>query len=106
MSAERQKIQFTSGEEQRIGCVVSSLLEQGEDAIDRLRDTRYGYKLLEFAVLLKTRSIEYSRAAGGRTVELANEAIERAQKELEARGEDRINKLRESIEEKSNTTGQ
>ncbi len=106
MRTERKKLQFTPEEEQRIGCATSSLLEEGEDAIDRLRDTRYGYKLLEYAILLRTGSVENSRAAGGRTVELANEAIERAQKELEARGEDRISKLRKSIEEKSNTTRQ
>lgn len=106
MKIERQNTQFTPEEERKIDGATSSLLEEGEDAIDRLRDTRYGYKLLEYAFFLRTESVENFRAAGGRMVEMANEAIKRAQKELEERGEDRISKLRKSIEEKSNTTRQ
>ncbi len=99
MSAERQEIQFTPVEEQRIDCVASSLLEQGEGAIDRLRNTRHSYEFLGYTILLEGGSIRDAHAAGGRTVEMANEAINRAQEELEKRGEDRISQLKKIAEE-------
>jgi len=86
--------QFTPSEEERIGFVTSSLLDEGEEAIDRLRQRRLIQKLLEINVFKSTKLLEDSRAAGGRTVELANEAIRRAQKELEKRGEDRVSKMK------------
>jgi hypothetical protein len=93
MKREREP-QFTPEEEERIDFVVTSLLKEGEGAIDRLRQTRLDYILLEYATLIRTGSVENSRIAGGRTIELANEAIKRAQKELEERGEDRISQLK------------
>ncbi|GEM_PF-5955836 len=87
MNNEREP-QFTQAEEDKIGTVVSVLIDEGEDAIHRLQQTRYDFERLEDAVLSRTGSVLDSKSIGGRTVELANEAISRAGKILEERGED------------------
>jgi len=94
MRTER-KTTFTPKEEQRINCATSSLLEQGEGAVDRLRVTRLSHSSLETAILQRGGSVQDAHAAGGRTVELADEAIKRAQKGLEERGKDRAIQMRE-----------
>ena len=101
MSIEKEP-QFTPREEGKIDYVTSFLLDEGEEAIERLQATRYRHKLLEFAILVTTRSLEDSRAAGGRTVELADEAIKRAQNRLKEEGRDRVSILKRQIEEKRN----
>ena len=105
MKNEREP-QFTQVEENKIETVVSVLVDGGEDAIHRLQQTRYDFEKLEDAVSSRTGSLLDSKSVGGRTVKLANEAISRAEKILEERGEDTAIILKKTIEEKRSAINQ
>ena len=84
---------FTLKEEAKINNVVSQLTEGGEDAIDCLRDRRRAQMNLAYEIGLKGGSFQDMQAATGRSIDLANEAIERAQSIIEKDGLDRVSQL-------------
>ncbi len=93
----RERESFTPEEELKINKVAFLLREQGEVAMDRLRDTRNDYGILEYKILREGGSIQDARAAAGRTFVMASEAISRAQGILKEKGEDRVSLLAEII---------
>lgn len=74
--------QFTPNEEEKIVCVVESLIAEGERAVDRLIIKRNSHISLKEAVLQEGLSTQDSYAVGGRTVEMADEAIRRVQERI------------------------
>lgn len=92
--------QFTPEEDLKINYVAAKLREEGEKAVNRLRDTRLSYSMLAYEIGFRGGSFQDMQAAKGRTAELANEAIKRAQKIIEEAGEDRVSQLAVQIEEK------
>ena len=78
-----RKEKFSKKEERKIEIVEKILIEERQPAIDALRTSQYSHLKLAHAVGLKGGSRQDKEVAAGRTSELADEAIRRAQKRIE-----------------------
>jgi hypothetical protein len=96
---ERKRPQFAPKEEEKIDLYASIFAEQGEEAIDDLREER-GKLVRRRLIFLKAGSDEtVFRVAQtlAQEIELVNEVIDRADRNMRKAGIDRTSKIRKLL---------
>jgi RecJ-like exonuclease len=96
---ERKRPQFAPEQEERIDYYAFLFAELGEEAIDDLRKERFGLMKLRFIFLKAGPDEIVFRAAQalGQEIELVNEIIDRADRNMRKAGTDRASEIRKLL---------